>query len=178
MNVVPETTLPIAEGTIDLRVRELARDIMQAYPPDVPLMLVGVLRASFVFLADLARAIDRPALEIEFISARSYVNQSSSGEVRVSSVGDHPSYVGKHVVIVDTVLDTGLTITHVGEFLKDRGALSVSTCALLRKPHAPRTPHAWASHAFVGFDIPNAFVVGYGLDADGQQRHHPFISAV
>jgi len=167
MTAVPETTL-----------RELARDIMHTYPAGVPLMLVGVLRASFVFLADLARAVERPALEIEFISARSYVGESSSGDVRVSSVGDHPSYEGKHIVIVDTILDTGLTINHVGAFLKDRGALSVSTCALLRKPHAPRTPLAWAAHAFIGFDIPNAFVVGYGLDADGQQRHQPFISAV
>lgn len=175
MNSVPPATLPIAESVIDARVRELAGNIKNAYPLDAPLMLVGVLRASFIFLADLARAMDRPALEIEFISARSYNGLASSGRVDVQSVGDHPDYAGKHVVVVDTILDTGLTIAQVGEFLKDRGALSVGLCALLRKPHAPRP---WSSRDFIGFDIPNEFVVGYGLDANGQRRHQPFISAV
>jgi hypoxanthine phosphoribosyltransferase len=169
------TTLPIAESIISARVHELAHEIVQAYPPGVPLMLVGILRASFVFLADLSRAINRPALEIEFVSARSYSGTSSSGTVNVQSVGDHPIYEGKHVLLVDTILDTGLTIGQVGEFLKDRGALSVHLCALLRKPHAPRS---WSSHDFIGFDIPNEFVVGYGLDANNQQRHQPFISAI
>lgn len=173
--LVPRAQFPLPENSIATRVAELGRHIGGDFPPSEPLMLVGVLRASFMFIADLARAIDRP-LEIEFVSARSYVADKTTGTVRID--GDTASQVdvsGKHVVLVDTMLDHGHTMTAVAALFEKRDLRSLSTCVLLRKPHSP---HNIVSREFVGFDVPNQYVIGYGLDSNGGHRNQRFISAV
>lgn len=158
------------EATIAARVRALGREITQAYP-EGDLLLVGLLKGSFVFLADLARNIERP-LEVDFLVASSYGSGTvSSGEVRLlyepaSRLAD------RHILLVEDIIDSGRTLASLMDRLRSRGPRSLAVCALLDKRIAPPLPEL----RFVGFTAPPAFLVGYGLDHAEDFRHLPYIA--
>lgn len=155
------------------RVALLGDAIGRAYP-DGELLLLCVLKGSFVFFADLARAISRPAL-IEFLGVQSYGSGTeSSGAVRITHDLARP-VTGQHVLLVEDIVDTGLTARYLLEQVRSRGALSVRLCALLHKPSREKV----SVHIdFAGFTIEDRFVVGYGLDLDQQYRNLPDIHAL
>lgn len=158
------------EATLQQRVRELGAEIAAAYP-DGDLLLLGLLKGSYVFLADLARAIARP-VQIDFLVASSYgKGTTSSGNVRLL-YDPAIDLDGKHVVLVEDIIDTGLTLQRLTELLRARNPRSLAICALLDKKLAPTPPKELR---FVGFDAPPAFLVGYGLDYAEQFRHLPCI---
>jgi hypoxanthine phosphoribosyltransferase len=173
--MIPAADFPLDEAQIARRVNALGLDVAAAIPASEPLIVIGLLRACFVFVADLARAIPRP-IEVEFISARSYAGNTSSGNVAIDNASASLIDVaGKHVVLVDTMLDHGLTLTAAAALFRNREARSVSACLLLRKPHSPRNI---VDHEFIGFDVPDKYAVGYGLDSNGHYRNQRFVSAI
>lgn len=158
------------EATIAKRVRELGAEIAEAYPTG-EVLLLGLLKGSFVFLADLARAIPRP-VQVDFIVASSYGREkASSGNVRLL-YDPATDLDGKHVVLVEDIIDTGLTLQRLTELLRARNPRSLAICALLDKKLAATPPRELR---FVGFDAPPAFLVGYGLDHAENYRHLPCI---
>lgn len=159
--------------TIATRVAQLGAQITSDFQGRGPLTLVAVLKGSFVFAADLARCIELP-LHIEFMGVRSYGSaQASSGVVQVTMDVKHP-LEGQHVVIVEDIVDTGLTLAYLLENLATRRPASLSTAALLHKPSRSVIE---VPIEYVGFTIPNRFVVGYGLDDAGFHRNLPFVGA-
>src|SRR5439155_7961789 len=148
------------------RVKELGTQIESDYDGK-ELVLLGVLKGSFIFISDLARAIDLP-LSIDFSGLSSYGDESeSSGVVKISSDLTKP-IEGKHVVIVEDIVDTGLTMRYLLENLATRRPASVRLCALLEKPVRARVK---VPIDYKGFTIGDEFVVGYGLDWDGRFRN-------
>ncbi|HYV96051.1 MAG TPA: phosphoribosyltransferase family protein [Gemmatimonadaceae bacterium] len=173
--MTPTARFPLAEPLIAARVTELGAEIEAAFPGSEPVILVGLLRACFMFVADLARAIPRP-VEVDFVSARSYAGKTSTGNVEIDRAAASLIDVeGKHVLLVDTMVDHGLTLGAVAHFYQQRQVRSMSACVLLRKPHSPR---GIVPREFVGFDVPDEYVVGYGLDMNGSYRNQRYISAV
>jgi hypoxanthine phosphoribosyltransferase len=161
-------------GQIAARVRELGAQIATDYT-DRRLVLVSVLKGSFVFTADLARAIDIPSVRIEFLGVRSYgEGTSSSGVVQITQDLTRP-IEGEDVLIVEDIVDTGLTIAHLLELFRTRHPASLKVCALLHKP--ARTKVEVPIH-YLGFTIEDRFVVGYGLDWAERYRNLPFIGVV
>ncbi len=149
----------ISPAQIARRVAELGVEIDARLPPG-PLTVVGVLRGAFVFMADLVRAIPRD-LTCDFLGVRSYGDATiSSGVVQITSDLQAP-IAGRHVLLVEDIVDTGLTLRYLLDLLRARGPTSVHVCALLAKP-SYQDPSAPLD--FVGFPAPDAFVVGYGLD--------------
>ena len=164
----------ITTEEIQDRVKELAREIRVAYPDDLPLTVVGILTGSLVFLADLIRQLDRP-LQIGLIQASSYRGTATSpGELRIR---DEllPEVRGRHLLLLDDILDTGQTITRLVDHLLAKEAASVKTCVLLRKIGRQRVPF---EPDYIGFAIPDQFVIGYGLDFNDEYRHLPFIAVL
>jgi len=160
----------ISRGEIARRVGELAAQISKDYQ-DRPLVLVGVLKGAFVFLSDLARAMDTP-VEMDFVRLASYGHDTnSSGKVRVLQ-RLHSSVKGKDVLIVEDIVDTGLTTSWLVDYLKKKGPASVKLCALLDKVERRKVSVAVD---YRGFVVPNKFVVGYGTDWDEKFRHLPDI---
>jgi hypoxanthine phosphoribosyltransferase len=159
------------EAAIARRVAELGRDITAAYP-DGELLVLGLLKGSFIFLGDLVRKIERP-LQVDFLVASSYgAEKVSSGTVRL--LYDPGTAVqGKHILLVEDIIDSGKTLQRLMPLLGERKPRSFAICALLDK--AP-TPHRPAELRFVGFRAPPAFLVGYGLDHAENYRHLPFIA--
>ncbi len=158
--------LLIPEEKIQARIRELGRQIAQDYPEGV-LYLVGILKGAWIFLADLARAIERP-VRIDFIGISSYgTGKSTSGEVKLTKDLDC-SIEGEDVLIVEDIVDSGVTLSYLLHVLAQRKPRSLRVAALLDKP-SRRT--AAVDLAYVGFQIPDAFVVGYGLDYAEQYRN-------
>ncbi len=158
------------EATIAKRVAELGREITEAYP-DGELLVLGLLKGSFIFLSDLVRQIDRP-LHLDFLVASSYgTGMVSSGTVRLLYDPETP-LEGKHIVIVEDIIDSGRTMKHLLTLLKARQPGSVAVCSLLDKQLLP-TPIP--EMRWVGFPAPPAFLVGYGLDHAEDYRHLPFI---
>lgn len=158
---------------IKARVNELGGAITRDYQ-NKDLLVVGILKGSFVFLADLVRAIDLP-LHVDFLGLSSYGNNTeTSGVVKITSDLSTP-VEGKHLLIVEDIVDTGLTMAYLLEFLKTRHPASVRIATLLEKPENARTK---VEVAYKGFVIPNQFVVGYGLDAAGIYRNLPYIGVV
>lgn len=156
------------------RIAELGAAITAEYTGK-ELVLVGVLKGSCVFLADLMRAIDLP-LTIDFMSVSSYKDgTSSSGDVEILKDLSNPIR-DKHVVIVEDIIDTGLTLSRLVEILGSRGAASIKIATFLDKPEPRIKKELVVDH--VGFVIPNKFVVGYGLDAAGRYRNLPFVGVV
>lgn len=167
---VPIKRIVFEQEVIATRVRELGRDITAAYP-DGDLLLLGLLKGSFVFMADLARAIERP-LQVDFMVASSYgKGMTSSGNVRLL-YDPATDLAGRHVVVVEDIIDTGRTLQRLLSLLDARQPASLAVCALLHKKIAPPIPEV----RFVGFDCPPAFIVGYGLDHAENYRHLPFIA--
>jgi hypoxanthine phosphoribosyltransferase len=166
------TTMLSAEQ-IAARVKELGAQISGDYA-DRRLVLVSVLKGSFVFTADLARAIDGH-LRIEFLGVRSYGEGThTSGVVQITQDLSRP-IEGEDVLIVEDIVDTGLTIAHLLELMRTRRPASVKVCALLHKP--ARTKVEVPIH-YLGFTIEDRFVVGYGLDWGERYRNLPFIGVV
>jgi hypoxanthine phosphoribosyltransferase len=158
------------EEAIRRRVAELAREITAAYP-DGDLLLIGALKGSFVFLADLVRAIERP-LQVDFLVASSYgTGKTSTGEVRLLYEPAAP-VAGRHILVVEDIIDSGRTLASLVERLRSRGPRSLAICALLDKRIATPLPEV----RFVGFAAPTKFLVGYGLDHAEDFRHLPYIA--
>jgi len=158
---------------IAARVAELAAQIERDHRGK-DLVLVGVLKGAFVFVSDLARQIDLP-LSVDFIGLSSYGEETeSSGVVKITSDLSRP-IEGKHVLIVEDIVDTGLTMRYLLDNLSTRHPASVKICALLHKPSRLR---ARIPIQYLGFTLPDLFVVGYGLDAGEKFRNVPFIGVV
>ncbi len=158
--------LLISPERIAERVRSLAGEIEKVFPPGEELVVVGLLKGSFIFLSDLVREFTRPVL-VDFISASSYVGTESSGNVEIKKDLEL-DVKGKNVLLVDDILDTGRTFKKVLELLRLKEPKELKTCVLLDKPER-RVVDVEAD--FVGFKIPDRFVVGYGLDWDELGRH-------
>jgi hypoxanthine phosphoribosyltransferase len=158
---------------IAARVRELGAQIASDYA-DRRLVLVSVLKGSFVFTSDLARAIDGP-LRIEFLGVRSYgEDTSTSGVVQITQDLSKP-IEGDDILIVEDIVDTGLTIAHLLELMRTRHPASIKVCALLHKPARTRVE---VPIDYLGFTIEDRFVVGYGLDWAERYRNLPYIGVV
>jgi hypoxanthine phosphoribosyltransferase len=158
---------------IAARVRELGAEITREYAGR-PLVLVCVLKGSFVFAADLARAIDLP-VRIEFLGVRSYgVNTETSGVVQITQDLGRP-IDNENVLLVEDIVDTGLTIAHLINLFRTRGPASVRVCALLHKPARARIE---VKIDYLGFTIEDRFVVGFGLDFAERYRNLPYIGVV
>ena len=156
------------------RVEAIGREITADYSASESLVLVGVLKGSFVFLADLCRAIDLP-VEIDFLGLSSYGDQEvSSGVVRVTQDLSR-SVERKHVLVVEDIVDTGLTMKYLIENLTTRKPASVRVATLLHKPARTQVK---VPIDYLGFEIPDRFVVGYGLDYASKLRNLPFIGVV
>lgn len=167
----PEVEVFLTEAQIQQTVRQLGEQITQDYSPDAPPLLVGVLKGSLVFLADLMRAIRLP-VSFDFVAISSYgAETQTSGQVRLLKDLD-TQIQGRHVLVVEDILDTGLTLSYLLDLLRTRQPASLRVCTLLRKPdrHMVSVPVDYC-----GFVIPNHFVVGYGLDYDERYRNLPFI---
>jgi hypoxanthine phosphoribosyltransferase len=158
---------------IAARVKDLGEQISRDYA-DRRLVLVSVLKGSFVFTADLARAIKGP-LRIEFLGVRSYgEGTSTSGVVQITQDLSRP-IEGEDILIVEDIVDTGLTIAHLLELLATRRPASVKVCALLHKPARTKIE---VPIDYLGFTIEDRFVVGYGLDWAERYRNLPYIGVV
>jgi len=156
----------ISERRLQARVRALGRAIRADYRGR-DLVLVGILKGSFIFMADLARAIDLP-LTCDFMRVSSYGNGTvSSGRIRMEFDLSHPIR-GKHVLLVEDIVDTGWTLDHVLGELRRKKPASLRLTALLHKPERTRVE---VPIDYLGFTIPDRFVVGYGLDFDGRYRN-------
>lgn len=160
----------IDEDHIQARVEDLAAQISAEYQDKGEIVLVGILKGAFIFLADLARQLTIPR-RIEFMALSSYNEGSESGEVRLEMDLRH-QIEGKHVLIVEDIIDSGQTLRYLVDLLKARGPASVKTCALVRKQ---RQDNADAPVDYLGFDIPDVWTVGYGLDYEEQHRTLPYI---
>ena len=159
---------------INARIKELGQEITREYA-GTDLVLVGVLKGSCVFMADLMREIDLP-LTIDFMAVSSYKDGTrSTGDVEILKDLSNPIR-DKHVIVVEDIIDTGLTLHRLLEILDSRGAASIKLAAFLDKPE-PRVKTE-VTIDYTGFVIPNQFVVGYGLDAAGRYRNLPFIGIV
>lgn len=168
-------TLLFDEARIARRVEELAREIAKALPGD--LMVVGLLKGSFVFMADLVRALDRAGgtPSVEFMRLSSYgTGRQSSGSLEL--IGGVPAGVAGHaVLLIDDIADTGRTLVHARDLLAGAGAAGIHTCALIDKPC--RREVAFTAD-FVGFTVDDVFIVGYGIDDAEKYRHLPTIGTV
>ncbi|HHW18264.1 MAG TPA: hypoxanthine phosphoribosyltransferase [Firmicutes bacterium] len=163
----------ISQEEILKRVKEMAEEISRDYAGR-DLLLVGVLKGSFVFLADLIRNLDCH-VAVDFMGTSSYgASTQSSGEVRITKDLEQ-SVAGKHVLLVEDIVDTGLTLRYLLDTLRARQPASLKVCALLDKPARRRVR---VSLDYYGFIIPNAFVVGYGLDYQEKYRGLPFVGVL
>ncbi len=159
-----------SEEQVRARVRELGAQIAKDYANE-DLTVVTVLKGSMLFAADLVRAIDLP-LQMDFLGLSSYGGGTeTSGVVRITSDLSRPIQ-GKHVLVVEDIIDTGLTMSFLLENLQTRHPKSVKICTLLEKPSRAKVQ---VPIDYKGFVIPDAFVVGYGLDYDERYRNVPFI---
>jgi len=158
---------------IAARVRELGVEITRTYP-DGDLLVLGLLKGSFIFLSDLVRQINRP-LHVDFLVASSYGDATvSSGNVRL--VYDPETKLeGKHILLVEDIVDTGRTLNRLMDLLRARNPQSLEICALLHKHIAEELKY---ETKFVGFDAPHEFLVGYGLDHAESFRHVPYIASL
>ena len=170
-DVPPEIqSVLMTEQDIATRVRELAAEVDADYVGR-EILLVGVLKGAVMFMADLARALTTP-VSMEFMAVSSYGSStSSSGVVRILKDLDR-EIADKHVLVVEDIIDSGLTLSWLLRNLGSRGPASLEVCALLRKPEAAK---AAVDVRYVGFDIEDAFVVGYGLDHAERYRDLPFV---
>ena len=169
-----EPPVYISEAEIKARVRELAEKINAVYGMQ-ELTAICTLKGSIVFFTDLLRHLKMPVV-CEFIGVSSYGHHTTStGEVKVTLDLNDP-LIGKHVLVVEDIVDTGLTLAYILDYLKMRKAASVSTAALLFKPEALKAKDLKID--YVGFQIPNQFVVGYGLDYAEKFRGLPYIGVL
>lgn len=169
-------TIPVLidEAAIRSRVSELARAIREDAGPDTPVHFVAVLKGAFMFLADLLRAFEGP-VSCDFLGVSSYGGRTeSSGQVRLTKDLDTPLH-GRYVVVIEDILDTGLTLTYLLDILGAREPASLRTACLLSKPSRRRVD---VRVDYVGFEIEDRFVVGYGLDFDEAYRNLPYVGVM
>lgn len=159
----------ISEQDIAKRVKELADQINRDYH-DQELILVCILNGSFIFCADLIRAI-KVNVQVEFISVSSYHGAVSTGDISFR-LDVKQSLVGKNIIIVEDIVDTGLTLSFLLDHLKTKKTKSLKLCSLLLKKARLKAP---VTVDYLGFDIEDKFVIGYGLDFDGRYRELPYI---
>lgn len=164
----------ISAKAIAARVEDLAKEIAHHFQDTDKLVVVGLLRGSFVFIADLVREVDLP-VEVDFLEASSYGDEmESSREVRI--LKDLRGEIsGRDVLVVEDIVDTGFTLQHVLTLLKSRNPKRLKVCALLDKPTRREVP---IKATWTGFEIPDEFVVGYGIDYAQRNRNLPFIGKV
>jgi hypoxanthine phosphoribosyltransferase len=167
-------TVLISDSAIAQRTREMAQQIHRDYADAGQVHIVCVLKGAFMFLADLVRAIDMP-VTLDFMALSSYAKATtSSGEVRLLKDLDS-ALEGRHVLIVEDIVDTGLTLHYLQEILAARGPKSVRTACLLSKPSRRLID---VRVEYIGFTIEDRFVVGYGLDFDERYRNLPYIAVL
>jgi hypoxanthine phosphoribosyltransferase len=167
----------VTEQQIHDKIEELAKQVAADYAGVDSLLLVGVLKGAVMFMADFSRALGRLArpAELEFMAVSSYGQRAtSSGVVRILKDLDR-DIAGRHVIVVEDIVDSGLTLSWLLRYLDSRSAASVEVVALLRKPDAIKVD---VPVKYVGFDIPNEFVVGYGLDFGERYREMPYIGVL
>ena len=170
MVLQPQVKILIRRDQIAKAVDRLASEIKRDYQDKQPL-LIGVLKGSFVFMADLIRQLDSP-LELDFVRLSSYgAARESSGKVRVVH-GVKTPVRGKDVLVIEDIVDTGITISFLLDYLKKKQPASLKLCALTDKPSRRKVP---VPIDYLGFTVPNEFVVGYGLDCDQRFRNLPDI---
>ena len=159
---------------IQRRIVELAGEIEQAYAPEEEIHLVGVLKGGFVFMADLVRAMSA-RVTLDFIAVSSYQKSTrSSGEVRLVKDVD-TRLEGRHVIIVEDIVDTGLTLTYLQDILRARSPRTLRTACLLSKPSRRLVD---VKVEYIGFTIEDKFVIGYGLDFAEKYRNLPHIAVM
>lgn len=164
----------ISAKSIAARVEALAREITLAFAGTDKLIVVGLLRGSFVFIADLVRELDLP-VEVDFLEASSYGDaMTSSREVRILK-DLRGEIAGRDVLVVEDIVDTGFTLMHVVNLLRSRGPKRLEVCALLDKPSRREVD---IRATWTGFEIPDEFVVGYGIDFAQRNRNLPHIGKV
>jgi hypoxanthine phosphoribosyltransferase len=169
------TRVVFTEDAIAERVRELGREIGEFYPPEEELLVIGLLKGACVFTADLVRAMDRRSLRLDFLTAALY-GPGTDPHRDVEILQDAGSPVaGRHVLLVEDVVDSGKTLNRIGDMLGSRSPRSLEVVAMLHKRIARglRYEPKW-----VGFDAPSDWLVGYGLDLGERYRHLPFVAAV
>jgi hypoxanthine phosphoribosyltransferase len=168
-----ERVVYTAEAIAD-RVAEMAGEIGEAYPENEPILVLGLLKGSFIFMADLVRHIARP-VTIDFLVASSYGSGTvTSGNVQLLYDPDN-TLAGKHVILIEDIVDSGTTVNRLIPLMEERGPKSLEVCTLLHKNIARdlvKEPR------WVGFDAPNAFLIGYGLDHSENFRNLPFIGVL
>jgi hypoxanthine phosphoribosyltransferase len=163
----------VSAAEIADRVAVLGQEIAATLPTG-PILAVGILRGAFIFMADLVRALDRD-VRCDFLAVRSYgAATETSGVVQITHDLGIP-IAGQHVLVVEDIVDTGLTLRHLLDMLETRRPASIHVCALLNKPSRRRTP---IPLHFFGFEIPDVFVVGYGLDHDQRYRNLPYLGVI
>jgi hypoxanthine phosphoribosyltransferase len=172
MPTLQPTSVLVSQEQIRARIAELAAEIRADFPDD--LHLVAVLKGAFMFLSDLVRAVDGP-VSLDFMALSSYATGvTTSGQVRLLKDLEIP-IEGRNVVIVEDIVDTGLTLTYLQEILLARNPKTLRTACLLSKPSRRRVD---VKVEYVGFTIEDRFVVGYGLDYAEQYRNLPHIAVV
>jgi len=163
----------LGEDDLETRVSELGAQISEDYGEE-PVLLVGVLRGAAIFVADLARTIDSP-VELDFMAVSSYGSTTkSSGVVRILKDLDE-TIEGRHVLVCEDILDTGLTLKYLLKNLASRKPRSLEVVALMSKEGKQRVP---ISCKYVGFEVPDEFVVGYGLDYGERYRNLPYVGVL
>ncbi len=162
----------LTRGEIEKRIKELAKEIEKDYQGK-ELVVIGLLKGSIVFMSDLIKEINLP-LAIDFMSVSSYSGTTSTGVIKISK-DTTIDLKDKDILIVEDIIDTGLTLSHVKKLFQDRGVKSLKVCTLLDKP-SRRTVEMKGE--YVGFEIPDEFVIGYGLDYDQYYRNLPYIGVV
>lgn len=163
----------LSEEEIAAKVKELGAQISKDYADKNPI-IISVLKGSFMFMADLVRAVTVPCT-VDFMSVSSYGGgTTSSGEVKIVKDFDE-SIDGRHIIVVEDILDSGRTLSYLMKNMKARGAASISLCTFLDKPDRRVVP---VEVAYKGFTVPDAFIVGYGLDYDQQYRNLPYVGVL
>lgn len=164
----------IDEASLRGRVAELASEIRRDAGPGTTVHFVAVLKGAFVFLADLLRAVEGP-VTCDFLGVASYgAGTASSGQVKLTKDLDHP-LKGRYVVVVEDILDTGLTLTYLLDILAAREPATLRLACLLSKPSRRQVD---VPVDYIGFEIEDRFVIGYGLDFDEQYRNLPYIGVM
>lgn len=179
--VAPGSDLPpdmaevlIGRDELARRVAEMGAEIGRDYA-GCPLHLVGVLKGAVTFLADLARALPLSDVTVDYLAISSYGRSTeTSGVVRFVKDLDEP-VAGRHVLVVEDIVDTGLTLAYLREQIANRGPASLAVAAMLDKPDRRKVA---VPVEYIGFRIPDRFAVGYGLDFDGHYRHLPYVGAL
>lgn len=165
----------ITEKKIQARVEELAFEIAADYDGKDDLVLICVLKGSFIFLSDLSRALKRPH-HVDFMAISSYggTNTESSGVVQIR-MDLKQSLAGQHVLVIEDIIDSGNTLAYLKQLLLTRKPASLEICTLLNKPERREVD---VDVKYIGFEIPDEFVVGYGLDFDEYYRNLPYIAVL